>query len=271
MYFGVVALVWWKQDSLLYFPERDYIAKPERVGLRYEDVWLRVGDGVRVHGWLIPAGEGRGNSEVPRTARASVLYFHGNGGNISNVAFFLAELHDVGFETLAIDYEGYGESEGIPSERHLYRDADAAWDWLAKTHGVPAARVIVWGHSLGGGVAAECGERHSPGAVVLESTFTNVPDVGAGVYWWLPVHLLASSVFPNRERVAKFRSPVLVAHGRQDEVIPYAHGRELFDAAHDPKRWLELRGGHNDGFDQTPGAWDVIDDFLAAAGVTAAR
>lgn len=266
-YLVVVTLLWWKQDALLYFPERDYVALPERSGLRHEDVRLVTADGAHIHGWFLPAGDGRGKEERSRPARASVLYFHGNGGNVSNSLFFLGELHDAGFETLAVEYHGYADSEGRPSEANLYRDADAAWEWMTKVHGVEGTRVVVWGHSLGTGVATYLAERQRPGALVLESPFTSVPDVGAAAYRWLPVHVLASSVFPNRARVARIECPVLVAHSPTDEVIPYAMGKAVFAAAREPKRFLELRGGHNDGFDATPGVWDAVDEFLVSAGM----
>jgi fermentation-respiration switch protein FrsA (DUF1100 family) len=268
-YLAVAALVWWQQDRLLYFPSRSYREMPERSGLRHEDAWMTDADGVKIHGWFIPAGTGRGLQEVPREPRATILYFHGNGDNVSTVLFRIGKLHDAGFASLIVDYRGYGESEGKPSENGLYLDADAAWAWLTNTRGIDPGHVVIWGHSLGGGVATEAAVAHHPAALVLESAFTSVPDVGAKVYPWLPVHLLARNVFGNLARVPALTCPVWIGHSRIDEVIPFSHGEALFAAAHAPKTFFELAGGHNEGFDATPGAEDSLDAFLAGnAGIS---
>jgi len=237
VYLAICLLFFLAQASLVYFPARDVRLSPKDFGMEFEDVWLTASDGVSVHGWAVP----RSGAEV------WILYCHGNGGNIAGRLDILRWLHRLGANVLAFDYRGYGKSNGSPSEDGLYRDAEAAWTWLSQARGVRPERIVVLGESLGGGVACGLAERHPPGGLALQSTFTSVPDVGAPVYWWLPVRLLCRNVFPSGDRVSRLGCPKLIMHGKRDEIIPYALGRALFEKAAEPKRWLDLPGGHNDG------------------------
>jgi fermentation-respiration switch protein FrsA (DUF1100 family) len=149
---------------------------------------------------------------------------------------------------LIFDYRGYGKSEGRPSETGTYRDADAAWRYLLDVRGIPAGGVVIFGRSLGAAVAADLASRTRPAAVILESAFTSVPDMAAGIYPWLPVRLLSRYRYDNLGKVARIDRPLLLVHSRQDEIIPFAHGARLFEQAHGPKQFLEIQGGHNDAF-----------------------
>jgi fermentation-respiration switch protein FrsA (DUF1100 family) len=237
-YLLIVGFVYLTQSSLLYLPDvvgRKLVATPEGVGLDYEEVRLDTGDGVRIHGWFVP-----GDSTV------TLLYFHGNAGNISHRLHSIRQFHDLGLSVFIIDYRGYGESDGRPSEKGLYRDAEAAWQYLTEDRAIPEADIILFGRSLGGSLAAWLADEHGPRALIVDSAFTSVPDIGADVYPWLPVRLLSRIQHPTREHVTKARCPVLVVHSRDDEIIPFHHGEALFAAANEPKAFLELRGGHND-------------------------
>ncbi len=239
VYAGILLLVFLFQARLVYFPgvERALVATPRAVGLDFEEVRFAV-DSETLHGWWVPA----------RAARGAVLILHGNAGNISHRLDYLTMFNRLGYAALIIDYRGYGKSSGTPSEDGTYRDADAAWRHLTETRKFAPRGIVLFGESLGGGVATWLALQHPPRALVLASTFTSVPDLGAQVYPWLPVRWLARIKYDNLDRIAQVTAPVLVAHSKGDDIVPFSHGRALFEAAREPKQFLELHGGHNDGF-----------------------
>ncbi len=242
---GVMAL---KESSFIYFPSPDEIATPARVGVAYDDRWLVTEDGVRIHAWYLP------NPDAPRT----VLDFHGNGGNLSDRVSLYARWHRMGLAVYAVDYRGYGRSQGTPSEQGLYRDARASWTDLTGALAVPPERIVIAGRSLGSGPAVHLATEVRPAALVLESPMTNIPDMARVVYPFLPVSLLVRSRFDNLRKIPDVTCPVLVIHAEQDEIIPPSMGRRVFEAAHEPKHWALVPGGHND-FD------DVSTDAYVAA------
>lgn len=227
------------QSKLIYFPTRELRDTPASAGMAFSDVELRASDGVRLHAWHVPA---RGPS------RGTVIFCHGNAGNIGDRVEEIGPLHEMGLDILIFDYRGYGRSEGRPTEAGTYLDAEAAWDWLTREKRVPADRIVIFGRSLGGAVAAHLAASRNPRALILESTFTSIPDVGAELYPFLPVRLIARFRYATAEYVKSVRCPVLVAHGLEDEMIPCAHGRKIFAAAPEPKEFLEFHGGHNEGW-----------------------
>ncbi len=239
-YAVILLLVFVFQSRLVYFPqvERKLTATPLAAGLAYEEVQLRTADNVTLHGWWVPAGDARG----------AVLLLHGNAGNISHRIGYLKMFHGLRYSTLLVDYRGYGKSNGAPSEEGTYHDAEAAWSHLIETRKLDAREIVVVGESLGGGVATWLAAKYPPRALVLASTFTSVPDLGAKVYPWIPVRLLARITYGNLERLPKIGVPILIAHSRDDDIIPYAHAEMLFAAAREPKQLLPMSGGHNDGF-----------------------
>jgi fermentation-respiration switch protein FrsA (DUF1100 family) len=178
-----------------------------------------------------------------------VLFFHGNAGNISHRLESLAIFNRLGLDVLMVDYRGYGQSSGRPTEAGTYRDARAAWDWLV-ARGVTPDRIVVFGRSLGGAVGAWLAARPGvrPAGLIVESSFTSGADMARRLYPWLPARLITRLKYPVREYVAASRAPVLIIHSRDDEIIPFDMGRELFEAAPEPKTFFELRGDHNAGF-----------------------
>jgi hypothetical protein len=178
----------------------------------------------------------------------TLLFFHGNAGNISHRLDSIRIFADLGLDVFIFDYRGYGLSEGSPSEPGTYRDATAAWRWLTGERGLAPGQILLFGRSLGAAVALELATRVEPAGVILESAFTSVPDLGAAIYPWLPVRLLSRYRYDNLGRIASVRAPLLVVHSRGDEIVPFRQGQALFAAASEPKRFLELQGGHNDGF-----------------------
>jgi fermentation-respiration switch protein FrsA (DUF1100 family) len=229
------------QPNMLYFtdmPSREIEATPGDIGLDYEPLTLATRDDEQLDAWFIPADPARG----------VVLFCHGNAGNISHRLVSIQLFHELGLSVLIFDYRGYGQSTGKPTEKGTYRDADAAWDYLVTQRGIPAEHIILFGRSLGASIAADLATRQSAAAVILESGFTSVPDVAANLYPWLPVRWLSRYQYDTRKKLAKIHSPVLIVHSRDDEIISYSNGERLFEAANEPKQFLQLRGGHNDGF-----------------------
>ena len=240
-YVTLVLVTYFAQAGMLYLPDlpsRELVASPQEIGLNYENIELRTEDGVRLHGWYIPAVANRG----------TLLFFHGNAGNISHRLESIRIFHKLKLSVFIFDYRGYGRSEGSPSEAGTQSDARAAWRFLTEERGIAPGKIIVFGRSLGAAVAAQLATHTQPGALIIESAFTSVPDVAAEIYWWLPVRWLTRFDYATRDYVAQGQGPVLVVHSPEDEIIPYRHGEAIFTAAHAPKEMLRLRGGHNDGF-----------------------
>jgi len=252
----LLLLIFLFQARLIYFPNvgRELAATPRDAGLDYEDVQLRSADNVVLNGWWVPT----------RDARGAVLILHGNAGNISHRIGYLTLFNRLHYATLLIDYRGYGKSGGSPSEEGTYRDAEAAWLHLVETRKVNARDIVIVGESLGGAVATWLAAKYPPRALIIASAFTSVPDLGAQIYPWLPVRLLARIRYDNLDRIAKIAAPVLVAHSRDDEIVPFAHGEALFAAAREPKQFLAMRGGHNDALVFARDEWAAaVAAFLA--------
>jgi fermentation-respiration switch protein FrsA (DUF1100 family) len=237
-YAGIALLVWAVQERLVYFPERSLTTNPRAMGFRYEEVALTAEDGVRLHGWFFPTA----------SARSTLLFLHGNAGNVSHRLEKIRLFQNMSLNVLIVDYRGYGKSEGAPNEKGTYLDARAAWNYLTQTRGVAAADIVLYGESLGGAVAANLATQIQPRALIVDSSFTSMTDLGAELYPWLPVRWISRFDYSVKDKIDKVSAPVLVIHSRQDEIVPFAHGERLFAAAREPKRFLECRGSHNDGF-----------------------
>jgi fermentation-respiration switch protein FrsA (DUF1100 family) len=226
----VLALMFF-EEKLIYFPERG-----GRVVAPGKDVWLRTQDGVKLHGFY---------SEPPG-ARLTLLYLHGNAGNLAGRSDVITYFAGLGVRVLALDYRGYGQSEGKPTEQGLYADAFAAHQWLLERG--PAESIVVLGESLGGGPACELALRRTVGGLVLHSTFTSVPDMAALSFPFLP-RIAVRTKFDNLAKVGQISAPKLLVHSRRDEVIPFQMGERLAQGAKAPVRslWLE-RSQHNDAY-----------------------
>lgn len=261
-YAGLALVLYLFQPGLVYYPEigREVRDTPRQAGLDYENVNLVTADGIALHGWFVPGAQPRG----------TVLFLHGNAGNISHRLDSLRMFHRLGYSTLIVDYRGYGNSAGKPSEQGTYLDAEAAWRYLTETRKTPSSTIVLFGESLGGAVAAWLAVRHPPAALVIASGFTSVPDLAATFYPYLPVRLLSRFSYDTREYLGSVATPVFIAHSPDDEIIPYRHGRALYDAANPPKRFLELSGGHNEGFIFMRESWvrtlgEFLDEYVGGA------
>ena len=237
-YLGLCVLMFVAQRRFVFFPSKGIFQTPSEWGLKYEDVRFRAEDGVQLHAWFVPAEPSKG----------VILFCHGNAGNISHRVDTIRIFHSLGYSTLMFDYRGYGESKGSSTEAGTYRDVDAAWRHLAQDRGISSDKIVVFGRSLGGPIAAWAARKHKPAALVLESSFSSVADMAASVYWFLPVRLLCRFRYATAEYAKEAGCPVLVAHSRADDIVPYRLGRQLYDALAEPKQFFEMHGDHNSGF-----------------------
>lgn len=228
------------EKTSVFRPSRQWLNPTLESLIAPEDVFLTTSDGVRIHGWFLAA-----NSKSPRRHLA-LLLLHGNTGNWSQRLPMLELLSQTGMNILAVDYRGYGRSEGTSDEPGTYLDAEAGWAWLVQ-RGFAPDQIIVHGESLGGGVAAGLVCRKPVGGLILQSTFTSVPDLGAERYPWLPVRTIGRVRYPTRKRLMEeIRVPLLILHSPTDEVIPFRHAETNLAAAHDPKMFWELHASHGD-------------------------
>ena len=236
----LVVLMYFMQGRMLYLaevPSRALVMEPADIGLDYQDISIETSDGVSLHGWFI-AG---------RSSRV-LLFFHGNAGNISHRLESIAQFHGLGLSVFIIDYRGYGRSEGRTTETGIYRDADAAWRYLTESRGVAASDIVIFGRSLGASVASRLAIQHQPLALIVESSFTSVPDIGQDLYPWLPVRWLTHLKHATRDHVRSVHCPILVVHSRDDEIIPFHHAEAILASANEPRTLLAIRGSHNDAF-----------------------
>jgi fermentation-respiration switch protein FrsA (DUF1100 family) len=238
VYIGLSVLLFLMQSRVLYQPMRGYDYTPSDYGLEYEKVSLHTPDGVTLAGWFVPC----------RGAKRTVLFCHGNAGNISHRLDTLQMFHELGLNCLIVDYRGYGESTGKPTETGTKIDMLAGFEWLIEEKEVRPEQIILFGRSLGGSIAAMIARDINPAGLVLESTFTSFDDVGSHYYPWLPVRLFSRFDYNTLEAVKQVTCPVLVIHGPEDEIIPYKFGQQIFAAANEPKQFADLKGTHNEGF-----------------------
>jgi fermentation-respiration switch protein FrsA (DUF1100 family) len=229
----------WFEHSQVYFPSRQLDWTPAIAGWPFEDVYVVTADGIRLNGWFIPA-----QANSPR-AQLAVLLLHGNGGNISHRRELYYVLLRAGLNILAIDYRGYGRSEGRPGETGTYLDAETAYHWLGQK-GFVAANILVLGESLGAAVAAELALRQPLGGLILQSAFTSIPDIGSELFPWLPVRSISTIKYDTRAKLPRIRIPVLIMHSRADTLVRFQHAEKNFAAANDPKLFEEIPGDHND-------------------------
>jgi fermentation-respiration switch protein FrsA (DUF1100 family) len=243
------------EHNQVYHPDRNLTATGAELGRPFENVMFKAGDGVELNGWFFPA-----DANSPRASLA-LLLCHGNGGNMSHRIEVCAALLATGVNVFAFDYRGYGRSQGRPSEEGTYRDAQAAHQWL-QDKGFPGRRIVAFGESLGGGVAAELAVREPLAGLVLQSTFTSIPDIGAEVFPWLPVRWLAKIKYDTRAKLPRLKIPVLVMHSRADELVGFGHAERNFAAANEPKFFCEIQGGHNDPLCNREGFIACLEEFL---------
>ena len=237
-YVTLLAAMYLFQGRLLFMGTPDLYRTPAVNDWKYDDVSLDVG-GELTRGWYVHS-EG--------TARGTLLFAHGNAGNMADRLESVALFRELGFDVLVYDYGGYGESEGSPSETRCYADARAMWRYLTDERMIAPSRIVLFGRSLGAAVACQLATEVDPAGVVLESAFLSVPAMAQRLYPIFPAKLLARHVFDSESKVGTINSPLLFVHSPEDDIVPYDHGRRLYEAASGPKSFLDIHGGHNDGF-----------------------
>ncbi len=231
------------EKYLIYVPDRGLAATPRTEGIAYEDVWFPSGDGVRLHGWLVPAPD----------ARLTLLWFHGNAGNIGHRVENIKFLHHLlRLNIFIFDYRGYGRSAGGHSdlsEEATYRDADGALAYVRGRRDLGHTRLVYFGRSLGAAIAVEIARRHPPTGLILETPFTSIQDMARVAVPFLPVGGLLRTKYDSLAKIREIRAPLLLLHGDRDDVVPYEQGRRLFEAANEPKTFYTIWGArHNDTY-----------------------
>jgi fermentation-respiration switch protein FrsA (DUF1100 family) len=230
--------LYFMQPIFLYCPVREVPYNPSDIGLTYEPVTFKTDDGLKLTGWYVPAEK----------AQMTVLFCHGNGGNMTHRLDSLNILNELGLNCFIFDYRGYGKSRGKPSENGTYLDAQAAWKWLTKTKDIAPENIIIFGRSLGGSIASYLAVEVKPKGLIIESSFTSYIDIGKKFYPYMPVRLFAAFSYNTIDYIRQVDCPVMIIHSRNDEVIPFEFGLRLYDAANEPKEFVEIFGTHNDGF-----------------------
>lgn len=240
-------------SGAIYYPVRQIRHTPADADLAYEDVSVTTQDNVKISCWWVPAKDPRG----------TVLFCHGNGGNIGSYLDSIAAGHRLGLNVFIFDYRGYGASEGSPSEQGIYLDADAAFRYLTAARKISPATIIIWGRSLGGSIAAGAASEHEPGLLILESTFTTLRELVHGLFGWTTSRFVPRDAYDTLQSLGRVRCPVLVIHSPDDEVVPFHHGKELYDSIKGPKAFVEIHGSHNRGFIESQAVFESsISDFI---------
>ena len=251
------AVMFLQQPRMIYFPMETLDSTPKDWGYEFEDVYLQTSDGIQLHGWFIPTpGAGK-----------TLLFFHGNAGNISHRRESIEIFLRLNLNVFIIDYRGYGRSQGKPNEKGTYADGDAAWDYLVNTRKVKPDDIVIFGRSLGGAVATHLAASSKPAALIVESAFSSARDMANIVLPLVSYLVYLRFNYDTVDTIQKVTCPVLVIHSKDDEIIPYRLGLKIYQSAKQPKSHLVIRGGHNDGFyisgtDYTEGLRTFMDTHL---------
>lgn len=235
IYIFLCFYLYFNQDSYIFFPEEIITATPKTYGMKYEDLYIVTEDKVKINVWFIPDGDGD-----------LIIHCNGNGGNLSDRVEKFLLFNSFGYSVIGFDYRGYGKSEGKPSEEGFYRDLKGVIDF-ATEKGYRKEKMILYGESIGGGVALQLALETKCAVLVLESTFTSIKDMARIYYKLFPTNLLLKSEFDNLSKIKKVKCPVIIMHSKEDEIVPYFMGRKLYENANVPKVFLDLEKGHNDG------------------------
>lgn len=256
VYISACVQLYLKQDSFIYKPSRDVPLPPRGLGLDIESVTLKSSNETRLGAWFIPASE----------PRATLLYCHGNGGNLCDLDTieFFNKLH---LNVFVFDYQGYGTSEGTPSEANTYADAESAWRFLTEEKQIPSREIVILGRSLGGAIGSWLAQKHAPAALILEGAFVSLDKIASDTFPWFPTRFLTRYSYATGKALNKLECPVLIAHSPSDGVVPYRHGQQLFsEFARAPKLFAELKGDHCNGYEVSgPEYTRAVEDLLQIA------
>jgi alpha-beta hydrolase superfamily lysophospholipase len=253
-YVLVSAIAFFLQARLVYMPDRVEAGTPDDAGMEYRDVFFSSG-GKELHGWFVTSPG----------ARYTMLYCHGNAGNISWRVELIRAFVERGLNVFIFDYRGFGKSGGKPGEKETYEDAHAAWDYLTREEGIDGKDIILFGRSLGSAIAIELATTVSPRGIILESPFISMPELAGRAYPLLPARFLCRYRYNSWNRVLEVDCPKLFAHSLDDDLVPYGMGKRLYNRAQRPKMWTRANGDHNAIY-LVPGSRyeSVFRDFIAS-------
>ena len=229
------------QPKLIYKPTREVPYTPDQIGLEYESVRLTTSDGIELEAWYVPA----------KDAEVTILFCHGNRGNITHRLDSISIFNEIGLNCLIFDYRGYGNSRGKPTEKGTYLDAQAAYQWLIDNKKCNPDQIIVMGRSLGGAVAAYIASKFSVKGLVIESCFTSYIDMGKKYYPYLPIGLFAFYKYKTLEYLKQVSVPVMIVHSTEDDIIPFEFGEQLYKSTNKPAKFVRVQGTHNDYVDRS--------------------
>lgn len=254
LYAILVVLAMFFEEKFIFFPDK-YPAGNWALPSGAEDVYITTSDKLELHAWWIP------NEKATHT----FLWLHGNAGNITHRKYILEQLRTLDINILMLDYRGYGRSEGVPSEKGLYTDAEAVHDFLVSIKNIPPRNIIVFAQSLGTPVGAELMLRRECGGAILEAPFTNAKEMAMKIIP-IPLGWAIKSEFDTLSKIKKINKPILIVHGTADDIVPFEHGKRIFESANPPKTFVELPNiGHNDQWENANKKYlDSIKTFLAS-------
>ena len=259
-YLGWGAMLYIMQPKFLYGPVREVAYTPGELELDFEDITFKSSDGLRLSGWYIPAPLEMNHQVEPTQLRSglltgpeedsefTVLFCHGNGGNIAHRLDSINIFHNLGLNCFIFDYRGYGSSEGKPNEQGTYLDAGAAYQWLREEKKISPDNIIIFGRSLGGSIAAQLAGKVKARALVIEGAFTSFADIGQKFYPYMPVRWFARFNYRTIDYIKNVDCPVMLIYSRNDDIVPFEFGPKLYEAANEPKELVEIFGSHNDAF-----------------------
>lgn len=240
------------ERRLIFYPMKSVVSTPKDIGLSYEDITFETADSKKLHGWFIRRDG----------ATCTVLFFHGNAGNIGHRLDKIRILHDLGAQIFIFDYRGYGRSGGTPAEKGMHADTRAAYRHLTEELRIPGGEVVAYGESIGGAFAVRLGATEKLGAVITENAFTSIPDMARRAFGF-PVGFLLATKLDSISRIQNVRCPKLIIHAEDDEIVPFSYGVALYEKAVPPKQFLKIRGTHNGAFlESLPAYKQGLSDFL---------
>jgi fermentation-respiration switch protein FrsA (DUF1100 family) len=224
----------WFERCQIWIPKRELIANPSEIGLVYKDVFFQSLDGTPLHGWFIPH----------QNAIATILFCHGNAGNISHRLESIRQFHSIDVNVFVFDYRGYGNSDGWLTEQGTCQDAIAAFNWIHSNHNEP---IILFGRSMGAAIAIDIAAHVKADGLIAESGFMSIKEIGKEIFPFLPVSQIVSIQYDSISKIEKISIPKLLIHSRDDHVVPFSHSEALYQKATPPKEFFEIHGDHNDG------------------------
>ncbi len=248
-----IYFLYFERKSIFYPADRiDFT--PDIIGLKYEDLYFMTSDGVKLNGWWIPA----------RDPRATLLFCHGNAGNIGDRIEYIGLFNEMNLDVFIFDYRGFGRSTRWPNELGTYLDALAAYNYVRSNKGVPEAKIILFGKSIGGNIAIDLAAKANAALLISDSAFTSTVAMGRQIYSFLPVSLIVTQRYDALSKIDKIKMPKLIIHSKDDEIVPFNHGEELYQAADVPKEFFIMEGTHNEAiFTHRTKYKEGLEGFLA--------